>query len=691
MLRKIDSTSIKKVELKLNFSSTESEQAPVLSNMTGLVDEKFSINRLINKILKSELGVPLDVKIDDSSMPVAPNFVTFLNSPEFLNVRAFARQNEIGTKLFSEWCPNCTDKKWFENVPVDASIKRFKRKVILLEHGRCVKCGHTRAEFIKQVELPAYQEAAIACGQRSTKSHITAMLATYLLHRYLKLQNPVQLLGLVQATVLHGTFVALTYAQARDTLWDPFCEYIANSPWFKSYHSLLKTYNEKYSEEIFKIKDTFILYRHRGLLMYPSGPNMKTLRGRTRFFAAIDELGWFDNSAEKNKVKDNANEVYIALERSLLTVRAAANRLLRQGYDNIPTAFFVNVSSPSHARDKIMELINKAKISKKIFAMHRPTWEMNPNVTREDLEDEYRKDPVAADRDYGANPPLANSPLISNIDAVDKCFTTVNNKVEKIQFKHRKDVKGDSTRYAIIEPRTVINPSILAIDAGFSNNSFSCVVGHLNKLTKRPVFTTMVEIQPRPGVPLNYTLIYNHVLVPLIKTQNIIMFRADRWNSLKLLSDAAEQFKDLDTGRYSLKYEDMSLFKDYILDGEVTFPKYEWKNPQEILHFNYSEYPKCFAQAPISHLFSQLCTVQDTGRQVLKAQGLTDDLFRSVALAFTILIDEKYEKLFMGANTKGTAKAMGSMVTKCGSNATPGNMMTGLTSAGKALGMLGGR
>jgi hypothetical protein len=690
----IKKVTAKRLEFNLNFSGDYAANAttagPSLVQSKGPVDDKFSINKLINKILKSELGVPLDIKIDDSSMPLAPNFVTFLNSPEFLNVRAFSRQNEIGTRLFAEWCPRCSDTVWMEDIPVDCSLKRFKKKVVLMEWGKCPKCGMGRSDLIKNKELPAYQEAAVCAGQRSAKSHISAMLAAYIVHRYLKLQNPVQLMGLVQATTLHGTFVALTYAQARDTLWEPFSEYLSNSPWFQAYHSLLDTYSEKYKgEEIYKVKDTFILYRHRGLLLYPSGPNMKTLRGRTRIFCEIDELGWFDNSAEKNKVKDNANEVYIALERSLLTVRAASNRLLRQGYDNTPTGYFVNVSSPSHARDKIMELINKAKISKKIYAMHRPTWEMNPNIAREDLEDEFIKDPVAAERDYGANPPLANSPLLSNIELVDKCFKGTVNKVERIQFKHRKDNKGDSTRYAILEPKSVIVPSILAIDSGFSNNSFSCAVGHLDKATKRPVFTTMVEIQPRPGVPLNYTLIYNHVLVPLMKVQNVVMFRADRWNSLKLLSDAGDQFKTLDTGRYSLKYEDMSLFKDYILSSETTFPKYEWKNAEEILHFNYSEYPKCFAEAPVSHLLMQLLTVQDTGKSVLKASGLTDDIWRATALAFTMLIDKKYEELFLGPNTKGGVKAMGSVMTKLGSSGSSQQMVSN-TSSGKVLGILGG-
>jgi hypothetical protein len=86
----------------------------------------------------------------------------------------------------------------------------------------------------------------------------------------------------------------------------------------------------------------------------------------------------------------------------------------------------------------------------------------------------------------------------------------------------------------------------------------------------------------------------------------------------------------------------------------------------------------------------QCVTVQDTGHTVNKGSGLTDDLFRAAALAFTTILDPKLKDTFEAANAKGGIKAMGTMMTKGGS---PGNnqSMIGNTTAGKALGILGGR
>jgi hypothetical protein len=232
-LKSVKPVPIKRVDLFLDVN-TDPNQTSTSSRLpeVSAPDVKFNMYRLIKSILKSDLGVPLDVKINDSHLPTAPNFVTFLNGAEFLKVKGFARQNEIPTKLFQEYCPHCTDLVWFENVPVDASLKLFKKKVTLLVYGKCPKCGAKRSDMINNGELKPYQELAGLAGQRSAKSHMIAMIAAYIVHRFLKLQNPIQLLGLNAGTILHGTFVALTYAQAKETLWDPFYEYLAESPWF---------------------------------------------------------------------------------------------------------------------------------------------------------------------------------------------------------------------------------------------------------------------------------------------------------------------------------------------------------------------------------------------------------------------------------------------------------------------------
>lgn len=629
---------------------------------------EFDIRRVIDDIITNDEPVSSDIKISDRDFPQAPNFFKFCVSEKYLNQKPFLEQALIGTRVLAEYCPKCSDMEWIDHThKVGDSLHTFERKVALLEKGVCPYCKKAKAHFVKAGLLNPYNEAALAVGQRGGKSAWLGMMASYLTHLQIKMQKPNEVYGLLRANILHGTFAALTYAQAKDTLWEPYYGHLIDSPWFRDYHSMLDQATERYGEELYKLKDTFVLYRHRRLLVYPAGPDKRTLRGRTRFMAAIDELGWFPNDANNSKVKMNATEVYIALERSLLTVRASAEALLKQGFSNIPTAYFLNISSPSSIRDKIMELVRKSQGSRKIYGTIKPTWEMNPKVPRSALEEEFRKDPVSAMRDYGAEPPLTASPFLSSQTAIEACFSE---KLNRVRITHLQKKSSDRTisRYARIDKITRLSrPSVLAIDAGYSNNSFACCITSLEE-HNYPRISLLVEVMPLPGIPLNYSKIYSEILVPLCDECNVVLVGADRWNSLKILSDLNEEL-DIQTVQRSIKYPEMQLFKSYVDDNQILFPMPR-NSIEDILKYDQSTYPHCFKDRPEEHFVLQLLTVQDTGASVIKGDQLTDDLVRAAMLSTALILDPDYEELFAAEDRAAAIKQSAIGMYKGGSGGT---------------------
>lgn len=351
---------------------------------------------------------------------------------------------------------------------------------------------------------------------------------------------------------------------------------------------------------------------------------------------SIDELGWFPNEANSSKVKMNANEVYVALQRSLLTVRSAARELARKGFNDIPTGYFLNISSPSSARDKIMELLGKSQGSRKIYGLLLPTWRVNPRIKRSDLDEEFRNDPIAAARDLGCEPPLNSSPFISSQDVVSQCMGQKTNPI-KILHRQKKRKDGTATRYAsVVKLGFGSKPSVLAIDSGISNNSFACCVAHKDQ-SGNPRITLLTEIMPLPGIPLNFTLIYQNILSQLITERNIMLMASDRWNSDKILSDAESQF-EINVRKYSLRYSDMQTFKTYLQDNLMQYPRSK-ESVENILVYDQSDYPRCFQDRTVEHFILQLLTVQDTGSGVIKGDNLTDDLVRAAMLAVTMVLD----------------------------------------------------
>lgn len=623
--------------------------ASAISDPLGEVAQKFSILNIIDGAIKSSPVVASDIKIPDGDFPEAKNFLEFTSSDRFLKQKPFLEQVIIGIMVFAEYCPNCSDMTYLlDTHKVTDTLARLTRKVCLLEHGKCPSCKRNRKYFVDKGLMDFYTEMAVCAGQRSGKSALTGMMVSYLVHRLIKLQNPNEVYGLMSSNVLHGTFCALTYKQAKDNLWDPIIGNILGSPWFQEYNQMLLEHSTR-DGELVKIKDEFIMYNNRRFVMYPAGPDKRVLRGRTRIVGSIDELGWFDNTANSTKVKVNAREVYIALGNSLTTVRAKAEVLFSKGFYNILPGYFLNISSPSSNRDKIMELVRDAQGSRKLYGVLKPTWEMNPDVPRSALAEDFRKDPIAAMRDFGVQPPLASNPFIANQDAVEKCLTGKKNPAAMVHVVSKSKAKsGHTTRYGKFEfLKKSGNPSILALDAGYSNNSFACAVGHL-KDHRFPVIDLLVEVQPLPGVPVNFAKIYTEILLPIIEYRNIQIVAADRWNSLKILHDIEED-TDCDTLLYSLKYRDMQVFKDHVLDNQIGFPKPEM-DIDSIVNYQHSDYPRCFKGNPVSHFVLQALTVQDTGSQVVKGDQLTDDLFRASMLAAQVMLDDDYADYFAEGN-----------------------------------------
>lgn len=920
----------------------------------------FDAFEALKSVVNDKRIVSPDIKIPEDDFPEAPNFYKYCVSDQYLDQKPFLEQALMGVELFAEYCPRCTDMEWFDHTHrVNDSLTTFERKVALFEHGKCPHCGMTRLQAFKKKLMHPYYELAACCGQRAGKSAWFGMAGTYLTHRVIKLGRPNEVYKLLKANVLQGTMVALTYAQAKDTLWEPFYGNLVDGPWWQRYHAMLDDVGSRYGEELYTLKDTFVNYRHRRVYAYPAGPDKRVLRGRTRFLClrgssfvstskgliqikndltglrtnkgdsrfrvsdwaptgvkavfrlvlsngqtldatgnhevqttngwkrldhvssddcvnvslggefpeilpltrrlflenyrsptqmtpglgkligvllsscttnnhaykccsdylgitlsqtnsvqvkeffqylgltdiaprkksipwsileadkhsaaaflsslffcngkvvgekvyyvyasknfirelqllltrfgvlsyaqrvakgyrllvrgeyqvlfmealgmiptlrrettervpmpdrgivpvrvrsvkplkavrvydltvdddehaftangivvhncAIDELGWFPNdvSAQQN-VKMNANEVYVALENSLGTVRQSAKNAIKQGFYNVPFGYFMNISSPSSMRDKIMELVRKSQHSRVIMGIQKATWEMNPTLPRKSdfLKEKFRADPVGAMRDFGAQPPITNSPFIANADYVEQCFSDKKNNIQ-VSYHVKKSKRGDQQEiYGQVDRIGKSGRrSVLAIDGGYSNNSFAVAVGHLNS-HGTPVISLVAEIIPEMGIPIQYSLSYTCFLLPIIASRNVIFATADRWNSLKILSDMETEL-GLGKQQYSLKYADMQMFKSYLCDGQLLLPK-PTMSVKDILAYDHSNYPNCFKHLPADHLVLQCLTVQDTGSQVLKGDSLTDDILRATMLCTTMLLDETKREELMG-------------------------------------------
>lgn len=1082
------------------------DQHLVLPRQSLLSDDQLAQSELdlvtmIEQVVKGG-RVPPDLRIDDRDLHEFPNFYEWCFSKDGGNQAPFARQLFVATHLFGEWCPRCT--KGFRNihkVPVDYPAKDFPDKVTFLEHGVCPKCGARKSELFRTGELNVYSELIGVAGQRSGKSALIGLMQPYLLHKWLKMNKPVETLGLMKNSILVGTYVGLTFAKAMELLWTPITNAINDSPWYQQLFGILDFYGEKHGQELYNYKDTFLNFKHKNIFLSPSGPNKRTLRGacltgdtlistnkgflhfnelislegqhkvsnlridspkgdrkvshtymtqretlkvttrngyevkgthehpllivtpdlhfvwkpldeikvgdfivskteksnplynskgvitkpharimgfltangyykefssddefvidrflldafsltgvkqnyvpgntdraggvslkvgntgsrgnfhsiylqpygynatnsyekciplsvrqsskeviheylhayfscdcyidgyelnpeivissaseklirqihvlllqyygivgrygvrtfvpvsqrgkedayetqshmisltgydahifaqyfpyakavrnygdriknirplkgmgsdrrkvpyikgflwdtweesrmqdssgkilrrlvtiegepllnsvkplcfnrqnqtphtiehliyeaedwtqlfgvlrqinpsaarrlkrflrlkphfeevvsieengfepvydvtvpkghafyanglvshNTRLTSCIDEIGWFPHGEENEHLeKAGANEVYVALDRSLKTVRKSVQRLLEQGQDNIPMAIAMNTSSPSSYMDKAMTLLRTHEGSSDVFTYHLSSWDMNPLYTKDDFAKEYREDPIKAERDFGANPPMSQNPWISDVEHIKKLMTL---KAGRIRYRYTssQNKSGQDLRSAKLlglDIPSTLPPVVLSMDAGYSNNSFAIALTQPMPGGGARCIAVM-EIAPRKGQNvLSYTKVAREVLYNLITEFNVALVLADRWQSIKILQDIEEDL-GVYTQQYSLTPSDFALIHDYLTDEhdlKIQLPKAELKF-EEVALMDLSDYPHCFKYKPASHLYHQFMTCEEDHKgNATKGAGYTDDLLRAVCLGLSFCLDE---------------------------------------------------
>jgi len=633
-------TKAKKLKIERSVKKLEKQ---LKKNPDELKDE-FSPVGLIEDIISASYNPKVFELVDDRDIPKADNPIRFITDKSFMGIDLFPMQLKTFLEFFSSYCTRCSDTKFIRNeIEVDTPIGNIFDKTVLYHNGVCPKCGETKYEAVKKKRHCFYNQLIGVAGQRSSKSTSVGIISAAITHEYLKLPSPAEFFGLLPNSTLHGTFVGLRYSDARDNLWAPYYNLLTGTKWFQEYHSFLEEESLRLSTELFKIRDTFVAYNFKNLGIYPSGPDKRKLRGRTRIISALDEVGWFIGGSA-GSTKFNPDEIYAALDNSLMTVLTASKRLFKK-HPDIPTAYGLYISSPSSKTDKCMRMYKQSKGSRTMYGFHKSTWEFNPNITKKDLNEKYREDPVAAERDFGANPPYSSAPFIKGPSHIVPLFSKRKNLFKVTGYKTTSDSLGGTLLYPVVSfVKKHTFPSVLAVDTGYNHNSFACSLSHWFEKDGKLYYAVsgVIEIIPDPH-PVSFPDVYDYVLTPILKEYNVKVVAFDRWQSIDL---SQRTFKDhkIQAFSYSVTMKDFIDLKNKIYSGDCMFPKVE-KEVEELLALK-QELSSLVAGNPISHMFLQFLMCRDTGRTITKGDEITDDILRTICLGYSILTHEDYKDLF---------------------------------------------
>ena len=647
--------------------------------MLGEADEDDGDDSLLPNpvaLVEKAISADLDPSVfSGKSFPVASNVIEFCRDPDYLGFTGelFPRQIQVLAHYFKDVCYFCSDTEYIHDVPVDDPVGDVLDRFSFLRYGVCPRCKRNRTEilqdWINDSRFGEYNdldpnvaanlrpvppnEFVGVWGQRSGKSYTVGTFAfPYILHRYLALPSPTKYFRIPSNQVLEAAFVAPTLHQITKYVWTPFREAYAASPWFKEVRESLLYEGKRVGATLYREAERFVVFPGKNLAVHILAASSSGLRGGTRVFCSLDELGWFnanDDGKKRSGVKEGG-AVFDALDNSLNTVRSRADdrRDSLGDYDVLDGHMF-NISSPCHIGDPIMTRAARAPKAPRMFYTHYATWDVNP-VEREDrIRERMAGDMERFLRNWAAIPPRALSPFFQDTDLVASLARKEERDRDDSIFKYYiEQYKMDSESIVRLRPHLQnvqadpYSARVLAVDNGEVNNSFALCVARYDPELDKVHFEEFVEVAPYRGHVVDLYWCYENFIVPLVNSFNFLHVGFDRWNSSAAYHDLqTNQGFNASTGKdaqiYTLKWPDFDAFREDLRGMNMSFPQPETE-PDELL--NIKDLSRR-AATPRAHLLLQLTTVEQFGRKVMKPEQGNDDLFRVAVLAHRFIQKNK--------------------------------------------------
>ena len=286
--------------------------------------------------------------------------------------------------------------------------------------------------FIKDKDgKPKYQEYMLVCGKKGGKTFLTAAINLILVYKLLLVEkffdNP-------KWEIVPQDIYLLNTCAGKDQSISVYLNQVKGmitlSPFLQHFQGKVNT-----DEVQFKIPE----YDKFKLILKAQSSRSTSSLGYCCFSVTFDELAWFQDSNNKN----SAGASYAALYPNILPFNG-------WGYSLI-------LSSPSDTGSWFYGHYDFAKSSPKRMVIQYPTWVMNPNITRESLDEEFKRDYDKSMMDYGA----------VFIEAIGGAFTPES--IEKALVLDLRDISVKDKKQRV-----------LALDPGLKHDAYALAFGYID-------------------------------------------------------------------------------------------------------------------------------------------------------------------------------------------------------------------
>jgi hypothetical protein len=413
-------------------------------------------------------------------------------------------------------------------------------------------------------------EIILQLGKGSGKDFTSTVACSYIVYKLLCLKDPAKYFGKPSGDAIDLINVAINAQQAKNVFFKGFKSKIERSPWFAG-----KYYAKADSVEFDK-----------SITVYSGHSERESHEGLNLLLAVLDEISGFASEVgtgnEQGKTADNIYKAFRGSVDSrfpdlgkvvLLSFPRYPGDFISEKYDDVVAEkevierthkFIINPSLPEDSADNAFEISwdEDQIISYKypgVFALKRPTWEVNPTRKIDDFKIAFLTDLGDAMMRFACVPTFASDAFFKQADKVRACMT-LRNPVDNFR-RFDESFKPDPTKKYYVHA-----------DLAQKHDKCAVAIAHVDKWVNIQVINNYEQVAPivvvdavawwEPKVegPVNLSEVKQWIQNLRRLGFDIGMVSFDRWQSFDIQNELKQVGMKTDTVSVAKKhYEDMAM------------------------------------------------------------------------------------------------------------------------------------
>ena len=445
---------------------------------------------------------------------------------------------------------------------IKASTQIYKRETLQKIYGY---------EEGEKIFKQTCNEVILQLGKGSGKDYTSTIACAYMVHLLLCLADPARYFGKPPGDAIDIINIAINAVQANRVFFKGFNQRIEKSPWFQG----------KY------VAKANMVEFDKSVTVHSGHSEREAWEGYNVLVVILDEISGFDlESTSGNEQAKTASSIYKMYRASvnsrfpdigkviLLSFPRFKNDYIQQRYNEVIAekevvlrhhSFKVDPELPDGTEGNEFEMeweedhIVSYKIPR-VFALKRPTWDINPTRKIEDFTIDFYTDPTDALSRFACMPPDATDAFFKNRAIIEKAFSNPNLNVDSYG-RFRDDFKPDPEKWYYIHVDLAQKHDHCAVALAHVHNWVTMKIGdQMKEAAPRIIVDAVRYWTPTASKSVDFTEVKDYIISLREKGFNIKMVTFDRWNSHDMMQQLKAHGMNAETLSVAKKhYEDMSL------------------------------------------------------------------------------------------------------------------------------------